>query len=302
MHRARHLPLTSLLALLMGAGALVPGGASAAWPPPPTATAADMANPQHWPNDPAYAYSSESDGQWNYYSFVPDPSGFVTPRPEETAAGMSIDLAWRLTTGDPRVRIAITDSGIHWDEPDLVEQVWLNHRELTSHKPRTANDDPCGGEGELAGFDCNGDGKLTVADYRDTPSLQPPRDLAVVTIYRIVAFPSEFVLLRHAILSMECLPCVKSTQRADDLHRCLRQCVTLAVSGQVGVERQAEVSGPSLPRTDRRRPSRGGSRAARVSALLPAPRWYSQAPKERELGASVLHGELPVWDTRRVRR
>ncbi|AKT38733.1 S8 family serine peptidase [Chondromyces crocatus] len=174
MHRARHLPLTSLLALVMGAGALVPGGASAAWPPPPTATAADMATPQHWPNDPAYAYSSESDGQWNYYSFVPDPSGFITPRPEETASGMSIDLAWRLTTGDPRVRIAITDSGIHWDEPDLVEQVWLNHRELTSHKPRTANDDPCGGEGELAGFDCNGDGKLTVADYRDTPSLQPP--------------------------------------------------------------------------------------------------------------------------------
>lgn len=161
------------LALLAGAGALVPGGASAAWPPPESATAADMADPANWPNDPEYGYSSERDGQWNYYSFIPTPSGSVTPRPEETASGMSIDLAWRLTIGDPRVRIAITDSGIKWDEADLIEQVWLNERELASHKPLLANGDPCGGDGELAGFDCNGDGVLTVSDYRDAPSLQP---------------------------------------------------------------------------------------------------------------------------------
>lgn len=170
---ARSAPLTSLLALAAGAGALLPGAALADWPLPETATPAEVADPLNWPNDPGYAYSAESDGQWNYYSFVPTPSGSIMPRPEETASGMSIDLAWRYTTGDPRVRIAITDSGIKWDEDDLLEQVWLNHLELMSHKPLHADGSACGGADELAGFDCNGDGTLTVSDYKDTPSLLP---------------------------------------------------------------------------------------------------------------------------------
>ena len=172
MRGFRPRPLTSLLAIAAAAGALVPG-AAAGWPPPESATAADMADPASWPNDPGYGYSADDDGQWNYYSFIPTPSGSVTPRPEETASGMSIDLAWRLTTGDPRVRLAITDSGIEWDSDDLLEQVWINHGELANHKPLHADGTLCGGDGALAGFDCNGDGDLTVSDYRDTPSLQP---------------------------------------------------------------------------------------------------------------------------------
>ncbi|MCK6591036.1 MAG: S8 family serine peptidase, partial [Polyangiaceae bacterium] len=165
--------LIALVALAATASLLSPKGASAQWPPPETATAADMAAGKHWPNDPGYAYSDDDDGQWNYYSFIPTPSGSVMPRPEETASGMSIDLAWRFSTGDERVRIAITDSGIKWDEADLIEQVWLNHKELASHKPLHGDSTPCGGAGELAGFDCNGDGMLTVSDYAETPSLKP---------------------------------------------------------------------------------------------------------------------------------
>jgi len=173
MHRARSASLASLLALAASAGALLPADASANWPLDETATPADVADPANWPNDPGYAYSADSDGQWNHYSFIPTPSGTVTPRPEETASGMSIDLAWRYTIGDPRVRIAITDSGIEWDADDLIEQVWLNHGELMSHKPLHADGAACGGAGDLAGFDCNGDGMLTVSDYRNTPSLKP---------------------------------------------------------------------------------------------------------------------------------
>lgn len=166
--------IAALLALSAAAVALVsPGPAEAQWPPPPDATSADFAAGKYWPNDPGYGYSEDSDGQWNYYSFIPTPSGSVTPRPEETAAGMSIDLAWRLTIGNPRVTIAITDSGIKWDSDDLIEKVWLNHKELAAHKPLLADDTACGGQGDLAGFDCNGDGILTVADYAQTTSLDP---------------------------------------------------------------------------------------------------------------------------------
>ena len=56
--------------------------------------------PDHDHDGNVARYSADRDGQWNYYSFIPTPSGSVMPRPEETASGMSIDLAWRLTIGD----------------------------------------------------------------------------------------------------------------------------------------------------------------------------------------------------------
>ncbi|MGK3991862.1 FG-GAP-like repeat-containing protein [Sorangium sp. So ce1024] len=173
--RCTRLPSLAFLGALGGAtvGALIPSDASGDWPPPASADASDMADPDHWPNDPAYGHSATQSGQWSFYSFIPEPTGRFRPRPEESAAGMSIDLAWRLTQGDPRVRIAVTDSGILWGDGDLVEKVWLNPGELAPHKPRHADGSACGGEGELAGFDCNGDGVLSVSDYKDTPTLTP---------------------------------------------------------------------------------------------------------------------------------
>ena len=163
--------ITVLSALCIAASPLVPGHASAGWPPPPNATPADLANPANWPNDPGYGFSASSDGQWNLYSFMPDVAKLV--RKEETASGMSVDLAWTMTIGDPSVVIAITDSGVKWDEGDLIEKAWLNHKELVNHKPTHADGTACGGAGELAGFDCNGDGILSVSDYADTPTLTP---------------------------------------------------------------------------------------------------------------------------------
>src|SRR5512139_3854844 len=150
----------------------------AEWPPQPDA---DMSDPSNWPNDPGYAWSEDSDGQWNYYSFMV-PNDDV--RPEETATGMSIDQAWRVTTGDPRVIIAVHDSGIKWDEADLIEAAFINHRELQNHRPNNAgvacnplSDTFYPGDAALrAGFDCNGDGILTVGDYATTDSLTPAAD------------------------------------------------------------------------------------------------------------------------------
>src|SRR5262249_61752973 len=48
--------------------------------------------------------------------------------------GMSVDLAWQVTTGRPDVLIAVLDSGIRWDDVgamhDLARKVHLNRGEL----------------------------------------------------------------------------------------------------------------------------------------------------------------------------
>ncbi len=178
--RSRSTFTRTALALILVGAAQLSSHANAAWPPPLDATSEDMADPANWPNDPSYAWSEDSNGQWNYYSFmVPNEN----VRPEETATGMSIDLAWRHTLGDPRVLIAVTDSGIKWDEADVIEAAFINHRELLAHRPLHADSSVCGdldptfypGEAsaDLTGFDCNGDGIISVADYADTPALTP---------------------------------------------------------------------------------------------------------------------------------
>ncbi len=154
--------------------------ANAGWPPPKDATRADVKDPANWPNDPGYGYvaadkaSDRRDGQWNLYGFIPDRSKNAPAlRADEFASGMSVDLAWRNTIGDPRVKIAVLDSGIKWDEYDLANKAYLNAAELVNHKPHHADGSACSGAGELAGFDCNEDGVLSVLDYKDEPSLTP---------------------------------------------------------------------------------------------------------------------------------
>ena len=177
--RLRRRGLLACAPLMMTAAALA-DRAQAEWPPPRSATAQDMKNPDNWPNDPDYGFavgstsSTRKSGQWELYSFIPDRSPGAQPlRDGETSAGMSVDLAWRHTIGDDRVRIAVLDCGVKWDEGELVEKAWLNPAELAQHRPHRSNGDPCGGTGDLAGFDCNGDGIFTVSDYAEEPSLTP---------------------------------------------------------------------------------------------------------------------------------
>jgi MYXO-CTERM domain-containing protein len=141
--------------------------ARAAWPPAPGADMRDKAN---WPND--------FNGRWNYLSYFPEHTGSDPLYPADLklgAAGMSIDKAWTYTVGRDDVKIAVIDSGIHWDRTDLVNKVALNAVELKGEKrPKTAAGLECGGAGELAGYDCNGDGIFNVADYRDDPRIKDP--------------------------------------------------------------------------------------------------------------------------------
>jgi MYXO-CTERM domain-containing protein len=147
--------------------------ARAAWPPPPGATPQQLMDPANWPNDPDYGPRDSkgmpsitgSGGMWQYWSWIPPHDASHPFRKAETATGMSVDVAWTYTIGDSRVKIAVIDSGIKWDERELVHKAALNEKELVNAKPLTVTGAPCGGAGDLAGLDCNGDGVFDMYDY-----------------------------------------------------------------------------------------------------------------------------------------
>ncbi|HEX6839311.1 MAG TPA: hypothetical protein VF334_22190, partial [Polyangia bacterium] len=123
--------------------------AHAAWPPPKDDTGFDYSDPTNWPNDPGYA------GAWNFWSFVPATiRNSVDAVTTMLGTGMHIDRAWAKTLGDPRVLVAVTDSGIEWNEGQLTNQLFLNQGELPP---------PMGCPGtDGVKYDVNGDGRFNV--------------------------------------------------------------------------------------------------------------------------------------------
>ncbi|HEX8074930.1 MAG TPA: FG-GAP-like repeat-containing protein [Thermoleophilaceae bacterium] len=77
--------------------------------------------------------------------------------------GVSADRAWKYTTGDPRVKIAIVDTGAKWENPQLRLRLALNKGEL--RKPRHADATDC------ADYDCDGNGAFNVDDYAQDPGV-----------------------------------------------------------------------------------------------------------------------------------
>ncbi|HMC53484.1 MAG TPA: hypothetical protein VKI64_12050, partial [Acidimicrobiales bacterium] len=62
----------------------------------------------------------------------PDYDPAVASNPQELfgVKGAGVNRAWEVTTGRPDTVIAVLDSGIEWNTPQLVDKVWLNWREL----------------------------------------------------------------------------------------------------------------------------------------------------------------------------
>src|SRR5579862_9737042 len=127
--------------------------AHASWPPPVNDSQFDYTDPTNWPNDPSFS------GQWEMWSFVPTAlRAQVDPLTKMLGTGAHYDQAWAKTTGDPRIIIAYTDSGLEWAEPELINKVYLNAGELP---PPMA---PCPGADGVK-YDVNGDGRFNVQDY-----------------------------------------------------------------------------------------------------------------------------------------
>jgi len=143
----RRLSWTLLLALL-----LLPS-AALGWPNGP-----DEDPRLDPPSDPGFS------GQWNLWSYVPEEwtktEGF---RQEEIALGTGLhaDRAWQITTGDRRVIVAVLDSGVYWDNKDLVNKYYLNRGELGNCLPFWGDEAQPGEDI----FDVDGSSWLDIRDY-----------------------------------------------------------------------------------------------------------------------------------------
>ncbi|MBT9561161.1 MAG: S8 family serine peptidase, partial [Myxococcales bacterium] len=155
------------------------------------AGAASAANPE-WPNgvndDPRLEYPDDpsfinvdangkvTGGEWNFWSFVPDEwADNKNFRQAEVALGTGIhaDRAWQRTIGDRRVVVAVLDSGIEWDQPDLQMKHYLSRSELKGCLPAPLDVPP----DDADAYDVNGDGIFNIADYlAKDPAFGPARD------------------------------------------------------------------------------------------------------------------------------
>jgi len=105
------------------------------------------------PNDPDYP------GSWEFRSDIPEQIDRSKMHPSELALGaigFSLDRAWQQTIGRPEVLIAVLDSGIRWEDRELVRKLHLNRGELP--RPVGADD-----------HDRNGDGRFNIDDYDGDP-------------------------------------------------------------------------------------------------------------------------------------
>ena len=147
--RVRMEPVVLAAALLFMFMAPAGEAANPNWPGPP-----DQDPRLEPPDDPGFS------GAWEHWSFIPDEA-LETIRPEEIemGSGLHADRAWQVTPGGAGGMIAVLDSGILWDEADLVNKLYINPGEV----PR-----PFG----AGAYDANGDGVFNLLDYAGDPRVR----------------------------------------------------------------------------------------------------------------------------------
>jgi len=152
-----------VLALLLG---MTLPQLSQGWPPDESKGVVDYASPLSWPSDPGYG------GQWQSWSFAPSSYKKLDDRTKRLGMGGHYDRAWAKTAGDPRVVIAVLDSGAYWENRDLVNKWYLSLAELPPP------DDACQkpenrGDGKRQ-HDANADGVFNVQDYTSSQGHEQP--------------------------------------------------------------------------------------------------------------------------------
>ncbi len=95
-----------------------------------------------------------------------DPAVANNPQELFGVKGAGTNRAWEITTGRPDTVIAVMDSGIEWNTPELVNKVHLNTGELPlpnqTRRSRNWKD-----------YDANHDGVVNVKDYAGDARLHP---------------------------------------------------------------------------------------------------------------------------------
>lgn len=94
------------------------------------------------PDDPKY----EDRTQWGLYKINLNPIG-------------SPESGWNETTGTTEVAIAVVDTGVDWNHPDLEENIWINSPEDYNANGRFDNS-PTSEGGDLNGIDDDSNGYI----------------------------------------------------------------------------------------------------------------------------------------------
>jgi thermitase len=82
------------------------------------------------PTDPLY---SKLWGLGNRGSNEPDRNGRTSSTPGVPGADISAEKAWSLTQGSRKVVIAVIDTGIDYNHPDLKNNIWINEKEIAGN-------------------------------------------------------------------------------------------------------------------------------------------------------------------------
>ena len=142
---------------------------------PSAAHAATCGTDIFGPNDPEFAGAERSPGtatfnseQWQLFDCIPQSTPLA--QDPEGASGMSVNRAWKdFGYGNSGVIVAYMEGGVNWRQPssrDLRRKAYLNTGELP--KPEDASGK------EAATYDLDGDGVVTVDDYKDDPRIKKP--------------------------------------------------------------------------------------------------------------------------------
>lgn len=162
--------------------------------------------PPRWsgtPND-----LDPADNGWDLLSGLPPGAENVRSDERDLGSGNWADRAWTLAKGRWDVRIAVLDSGIQWDERDLLYTAFLNPGELAgANAPRVTRSVPVTGAVIFAGAesdctrwpggpvgtqDVNGDGVFNLMDYWCDARMRP--DAGVVAAWHVFD-PGDLIAL-----------------------------------------------------------------------------------------------------------
>ena len=81
----------------------------------------------HSPHDPLY---NKLWGLHNSGSNEPDRNGEYSGTAGVMGADIAAESAWELSKGSRRVVVAVIDTGIDYNHPDLINNMWVNSREI----------------------------------------------------------------------------------------------------------------------------------------------------------------------------
>ncbi|MCC8036102.1 MAG: S8 family serine peptidase [Rikenellaceae bacterium] len=96
--------------------------------------------------------------QWNYNNDGTRGSNYLA------GADIRLDGAWAYTTGHPDVIVAVVDTGVGYDHPDLAANMWINQAELNGSEGN--DDDGNGFVDDIYGYNfCSDIGAITIDDH-----------------------------------------------------------------------------------------------------------------------------------------